>query len=555
MTEQQIPDLTQQRIYAAENRLMLDPVGQATERAFQLGITDDFLCSILRERVQQHRIAQAWEGPFALPTGLSGDFCQGKDESGSAIWYPTAWRNEPTLVIATTGSGKTNLSRYEALQLGAAQGVKGAWFFDFRKAEFGVLRKVFAKIGIELHVMKARDLKWNPLQVPLAVDPSSHASSLADALVGILDLPPVASRMLFQTLLVLYQQRGVLAGGTDYPTMFDLLQAVEMNTRANAQAREATILRLETILMSLRDVLKYRRGYAPHELAQRHISFQFQDVTESDQNLLVNTLLMAEFSSRVARGISNQKMDLVIFCDESSRLIRTNESSLSSAIGIIRGTGIGLTISNQSAEISRSILSNTPNKIIGRCASVTDFDVVGRSIGLTGDQRRWLAIHLKQPGRFLASLGQGEGPFLFTVPYLKFTPADYQLNGCNPPLNLPVEPATEFDDWQPAWARRPVSIPLTEETINANQSDDKSQPLIELTGDEFRLLTVVIDSPGLGVSEYPKLARMGNKKTLDTRQSLKQKGLLAEETLQKNARGRSTVVLTPTPQALEVIET
>ena len=95
----------------------------------------------------------------------------------------------------------------------------------------------------------------------------------------------------------------------------------------------------------------------------------------------------------------------------------STDTSISEWIGLIRGTGIGLDLSIQSAQLAHTILSNTPNKFIGRCASATDYDQMGSAIGLTVEQRRWLATHLV-PGLFLGSLGQGSWrwPFLFRIP-------------------------------------------------------------------------------------------------------------------------------------------
>jgi hypothetical protein len=173
--------------------------------------------------------------------------------------------------------------------------------------------------------------------------------------------------------------------------------------------------------MSLRSVLCYRIGWTTGALAKRHIVFELGGVSETDKDVILNSLVVPEFVSRISRGISNPHMDLFISCDEAARLVGDEGGSIPDLIGLIRGTGIGLALSVQSAQVARRILSNTPNKFIGRCSSFADYETLGAACGLTDEQRRWLATHLV-PGLFLGHLGQGDWryPFLFRVPPMNF---------------------------------------------------------------------------------------------------------------------------------------
>ncbi len=115
--------------------------------------------------------------------------------------------------------------------------------------------------------------------------------------------------------------------------------------------------------------------------------------------------------------ISNPRMQLWICCDEAARLVSSSDTSLSDLIGVVRGSGIGLLLSLQSAEVSRSILSNTPNKFIGRMTNYSDLEVIGSSMGLTREQKHWISKNLV-PGMFVGQLGQGNWrhPFVFRIP-------------------------------------------------------------------------------------------------------------------------------------------
>ena len=94
----------------------------------------------------------------------------------------------------------------------------------------------------------------------------------------------------------------------------------------------------------------------------------------------------------------------------------------SDLIGLVRGTGIGLDLSIQSADIAPSVLSNTATKFTGRCGSAADYDAISSAIGLTVEQRRYLS-HTLVPGLFVGQVGEGRWrhPFLFRVPAVDFS--------------------------------------------------------------------------------------------------------------------------------------
>ena len=264
---------------------------------------------------------------------------------------PIQFFNEPTLTGGSSGCGKTNKHRYWILQL--APLVTGMWLFDFRKREFGMLKPYLRSIGVDLIVMPARQMRLNPLQVPPYCDPRNYAPNLADTLVRILKLPQRAAKLLLVTILALYLHFGVLAGAKVYPSILDLYKAVAANTHAHPESRHAIIASLEPLLLSLGDVLQYRVGWTTNDLANRKIAFDFSGTSDTETDLLLNTLLFGEFMSRIARGISNPNMNLWICCDEAARLCGSGDSSLSEWIGLIRGTGIGIDLSVQSADLAR----------------------------------------------------------------------------------------------------------------------------------------------------------------------------------------------------------
>jgi hypothetical protein len=419
MRKEKLPEYIDLLVYAEEFQLLNDRLGRKIKRALRAGIVDQVLLHMLQKRISQHQRQQAFAGPFSLPQRRRGKLVLGLDRQHRPVRCPPQYFNEPSLTVGSTGSGKTTKSRFWILQL--ARLVTGMWLFDLRKREFGLLKPYLARIGVDLTVLPARQLRQNPMQVPEFCDPRDYAPNLADALVRVLKLPSGAAKLLHQAVLYLYHKFGILDGSKRYPTLFDLRESIIKNKQANAQSRQATIASLDPVLSSLREVLCYHYGWTTGELAKRHLVFELSGIAETDKDLLLNILLLGEFMSRLGRGVSNQNMNLWICCDEAARLVSGTDSSISQYIGLIRGTGIGLDLSIQSAQLAHTILSNTPNKFIGRCACATDYDQIGAAIGLTTEQRRWLPTHLV-PGQFVGSLGQGSWrlPFLFQVPRLDF---------------------------------------------------------------------------------------------------------------------------------------
>ncbi len=450
MAKEQLPQIIEDLLYAEERRLLDDPVGRAIKEVIQAGVADDFIRGFLHDRVRKNKIQEVFAGPFPMPHLTDGDLILGKDQRGNPISIPFYYFNEPSLNVGSTGSGKTTRGKFVALQMGTR--VKGLWLPDFVKREFAALKPLFRRLGIDLIIVPARRLRLNPLQVPEHTNPLDYAPNISEILVRTLVLPPRATKLLHTTILSLYEEFRILEGSKYYPTLFDLRESIARNRKANPQAREAVIDSVDPVLLSLKDVLCYRYGWTTTELAKHHIGFEFGGVSETDKNLLFNTLIIGEFLSRISRNISNPTMDLYICCDEAARLVGKEDSSISNMIGLIRGTGIGLDLSVQSAQVASSIFSNTPNKFIGRCTNAADYKAVGSSIGLTQEQCRWLAIHLV-PGTFLGHLGQGSWrfPFLFRVPKMnlqrghskKPRTEEEGQNGLGALMSLPTHAADE----------------------------------------------------------------------------------------------------------------
>ncbi len=555
MRESEFSQLTNDVLFGLKSRLFEDEVGQAMLRLYEHGVCDDRIAGMMHNRVQREKRRQAFcLLPFKNPILRQGKLMLGRDIAGKPVVIPIQYLNAHVLTIANTGSGKTTKSRFLILQI--APRVKGLWALDLRKREFRVLRPYLKRLGIDLIVVPGRSFKINPLAVPLGVDAASWAATAASMLIQVLSLAPRASKLVQTTIFHLYQKFGILDGKDLYPTLFDLFEAIKQNKAANAQSRLAILDSLDPVLSSLGPrVLAYRRGWSSHDLASMHLVFEFAGLAETDTNLLLTTTTFSEFSSRIARGVSNPKMDLWICCDEANRLCSASHEAttrISDMVGLVRGSGIGLDFSLLSTNgLASGVPSNCATKIMGRCGSAADYAATGHSMGLTAEQIEWSKLNLK-PGTFVGQLGEGDWryPFVFSIPEMKF-PAHNTKNTADLDLgqleSLPTVFAEEFRNWG-----QPLEIPTAPES--SQQTADatiSSKPTLNAA--EYRFLRAINESPMQPCSSYAKLAQISQKTAKSTRSRLVGQDYLREHLVQAKGRGRNSILLEITAVGKEVI--
>ncbi len=526
--------LTNKFLYCCDNRLLDDEFGESISEIFDAGICDgdDFITGEIDRRASREKFRQARYGrnPFRIPKLPAGDYVIGLDANGNELRSNIQYLNAHSLMIAGSGAGKTMFARYKVLQI--AGHVEGMFLFDLRKREFAILRPLLTRLGIDLAILPAGALRINPLQLPLGVDVSDWIPRVADMLIGVLELPPRASKLLQARLFPLYRQFG--AKKNEFPTLFDLFETIKADKGANHQARLAILDSLEPVLLSLGPkVLAYRYGWPSHELARKHIVFELGGVSEVDKNLILNALVLSEFSSRISRGVSNPKMNLWICLDEAQRICSSSDqtSAIADLIGLVRGTGIGLDLGLQGASgVLPQIISNTATKIIGRCGSMADYSAAGHSMGLQAEQIHWAQMNLK-PGLFIGQLAEGSWryPFVFRAPLIQL-PSSAGQTQSDVDLGLSTIYASEFDHWGAAQQIPSGTKPQTDDSLFESRQ-------------EYLFCKAVVDHPMQPSSCYPKLAGVAAKSAKRIRENLIAKKFIQEHSLDTGRRGRNSILL------------
>ena len=537
--------LTENFLYCHRNELLEDEVGQAMRQIYDAGVCDDTIAHMFERRVSKHKYHQALYGivPFKTPKLTKGDYVAGYNQDNKEIRSLIQFLNAHTLTIAGSGAGKTNLSRFTILQV--APYIAGLWLFDLRKSEFVFLRPHLAKLGIQLLVLPARVLRLNPLQPPAGVTIQEWIPRVANMLVQVLELPPRASKLLQVRLFCLYQK--FQPEKNIFPTLYDLFELIKNDKESNPQARMAILDSLEPVLRSLGPkVLAYRYGWPSSELAKKHICFQLASISEVDKNLILNTFILSEFISRIAQGVSNPLMDLLIDVDEAKRLCSSTDhfSAIADSITLVRGSGIGLRLSLQGTHgLLPEIVGNTATKILGRCGDIADYTAAGHSMGLTDECIQWAQMTL-DPGMFISQFGEGElrHPFVFHVPLVncpKLSGSEQMDMGSL--SSLPVVYASEFDGWGDQY------------TLNLPELSAPQERLFE-SEQEYHFCKAVVNQPMQASSAYPKLAGISSKSAKQVRDQLVARAYIREHAFDSGCRGRSSILLEALPSGIQAVQ-
>ena len=540
--------LTEDVLYCVRNELLEDELGKSIYRIYEAGVCDADIAGIFESRVSKHKLKQAFGGycPFKTPRLTEGDYVFGLDEEGRELHSRIQFLNAHSLMVAGSGAGKTTFSRFLILQI--AVQIAGMFLFDLRKREFAILRPHLKRVGVDLTVLAGRNLKINPLQLPLGVTVSDWIPRVADMLIGVLQLPPRASKLLQAKLFPLY--RKFENRKNEFPTLFDLFEAIKQDKDSNHQARIAILDSLEPVLLSLGPgVLAYRYGWPSDELALMRLVFELGGISEVDKNLILNFLVLSEFTSRIARGISNPMMDLLIFVDEAQRLCSASNqvSAIGDQIGLVRGTGIGVNFGVQSANgVLPAVISNTATKIMGRCGSFADYAAAGHSMGLTAEMIQWAQMNLK-PGTFIGQLGEGDWryPFVFKIPPMDLSKgANTDQTDTDASLSIPTVYASEFHNWGQV---PEVNSPSAPATAPKDESPFDSQQ-------EYSFCKAVVDHPMQPSSKYPKLAGISPRFGKSARTRLVANGFIREHAVDSGGKGRSLILLEALPDGVKAVQ-
>lgn len=525
-----------------------DRFSQLCVEKWELGIHDQEFAHTIVSRVESRQagIRHGEVVPFRRARFRKGNVYLGRDLAvpwhlNGEIWLPEYFFSTPWLVAASTGHGKSVLEA--SLSLGLAQAGPKIWQLCSHKNDLLGQLPRFQRAGLELLVLRAEDLKFNPLQAD-PNDPRAHIMSVTSRLARCLkDMPPRADLLLRAFCHEQYREFGIFNGQRErWPTLFLVYEKIRTRKGINIQARDALLDRLGSFLERFTPRCgACLKGWNPVDLAGYSILFLFNKAGEDVKNFLLESLIDFVFQHQVERGVVNSSLQFCIFVDDAQLLVNSNGSSAMSGIdekvGKVRGGGISFVFFVQTEHgVSPHLLPNINGLLMGRTVEYDARMTMGRNIGLTDAQNEWARLNL-QRGQFVGVIAEGDyhEAFAFESKNVDLshdvTEADI-LASQRPLAALPVIPDGEFQKWE----RHPV----------VELQPDAVAPA--LSPGETRLLNLVSTEPGKPAGLYTRKLGMNGKAARAARQRLVQLGLLREHKVQLSGR-KLSIMLEPLPGA------
>lgn len=516
------------------------------------------ICSRVRSRLAKIEMGEAV--PFRRARLNHGEVRLGRDlavprQVAADIWLPKDYFSTHLVTVGTTGSAKSTLAAHLSMELAKARAA--TWQISCYKADLRGQLPRFRSEGLDLTVVRAGDLKYNPLNRGLN-EPRAHLMAVTARLERWLAVPPRADLLLRAVCHELFAEFGIFSGQRDRsPTLFHVYERLRTSKGLNVPARDALLDRLGSFLERYSPRCgAWLKGWNPTDLV-RNIVFELKGAGEDVKGFLLESFLDHVFQQEIERGVVNGPLDLFIFLDDAQRLVNANGSTvmtgLDEKVGLIRGCGKGIGILVQTLHgISPHLLLNLNIRLLGRTVEHEAWMTMGRNLNMTDQQIEWAKLNLRR-GCFVGAVAEGDWhePFVFEAPYVELasnvTDADV-IESQRPLDSLPVIPADEFRNWE----RHPVAE-LAGASAESSASSAPSATGLDLAEAEWRYLEAVVDGSGQTATQYARAAHLNGQRAAEVRARLVAAGLVREEEVATSPRGRTAIVIRPLEAGLAAV--
>jgi hypothetical protein len=469
--------------------------------------------------------------PLNTPPQMAGNIILGRNASGTSRMHSDDATTH-LLGIGSTGSGKSVFLDFLILQF--LDFIEGLFLFDFVKREMRGIKRQAERLGHKVHICRHEWLQINILD-PEEIDPSLNANLCSEFLTITLGLPPVAKHILKICIVRLYERFGLFNNPKASPPMLsDLISEVKY-FEGNKSAKDAILIRLTALLVNKSQVFNVRRGFQIKDLARKFIVFELDGIETQYQDLIASHLLGKLFAHRVTHPSSGL---VIAAIDEASHVFSkqaesTNQGTtfIDTMVSVVRQKRICIFAFTQTLfGLANSIIVNSGTKILFPAGSSYDYDIFGKAIAMTAEQREWAKIHLRPGIQIIKKTGMGWlEPFVNYSPFIHI-PEDVSDGEAResflPLLDLiPKPPAV-------------LLLPAFEaQTTNTSSKES-------LSADEEILLNQIKANPGItSATVHYQMSGLGTKCGTAAKQSLLFKNLIKETLLESGRRGRAEIFL------------
>lgn len=567
-------DLHEDVLFGLEHDAFDDDLGQSLLEIYRSDADVASIEPFLRSQVSPHRQRERFGEtvPYRLPRSSRGKLILGMDERGREARTVLKNMCSGTLLTGSTGSGKTQFLIFLLLQLALIRSVR-TWAEDAYKTGLRHILPYFERGGERTVVLPAHLWKWNLLQADLR-DPRSHVARSADLIVRILGLQSRASSIIQQAIDTLFVEFGIYDGQKEHwPTLFHVYEKIKATSGLHYAAKESILGRLGSALRLLGPrVAAYLKGWTAADLKKHSIVFENRGASEHTRRLLMESLLFAVFEDEVMNSKPNADLSLLICLDDAQRILSDQDqgsglSSLEELLGIIRGSGLGIIISLQSAYgISPKLTANLNTKIIGRLASHSDWQRLGPDMGLNPAQTAY-SKHDLRPGRFVCQMGSGDWryPYILNIPKFEIPPvvtdADVERSVERTLGKIPTVVADDFINWP---EQRPTQVSSSkgnrDSPLPAEKVEVESPSSIEpkesrtLSKDASDYIVDIVQNPFDSVTTRDRRLSLGTTKGARIRKALLDRGLIERHRVKQGGRGRPIHIHSPTSSGRDYLK-
>lgn len=256
-------------------------------------------------------------------------------------------------------------------------------------------------------IRAADDIGLNPFQVP--VDANGRRVMPAEKWIGYLKewwrlfwLGEVSGNFLAKTVAKVYRDRGVLGGSDDFPSLSDILKAVELvdapKGSDEAKARAKVIDRLTTIILLL-PCLNVRRSRDVHQLfGRRSVILDMVGIRDTAIPVFFNFLIMlltASFSHEPDEPIRHlliiEESHLLLGGQTDKRMDDLKESAGTGVLRSLRKAGFcGVVVNQLVSDLAPAVVGNLSSVI---CMHLSNRACKARAASALGLER-WQERHL-----------------------------------------------------------------------------------------------------------------------------------------------------------------
>ena len=363
-------------------------------------------------------------GPSSASDGVSpGDVLLGERKVSRLALNPGSF-DEHALIVGHSGSGKSFLIRHLIPQF-AARGIP-SWIFDPENEYKVLLRRTDPASFLVLSPASDRD---NFLQPPAGVPPQEWLGRLKNLCREVFYFRDGSINLLDGIIRGLYANRGVLDGGSDYPSIADLVATLDRmefkpGTRFSGY-HESLVNRFRSLAANLDKALSCRRGFDLAALANRTVVFRLAGMSDDIRNFYV-CLKLLRLSSYMERSLAPGLRMLVVI-EEAHKLFNERISSrydlgegmIFGSARTFRKRGIGFVYSDQvPSALPDPLLANVNARFVMRLVNGKCGWRMAQAMNLTREQADFIPLIPKR--RCIFQSADYPEPVLFEVPLLTF---------------------------------------------------------------------------------------------------------------------------------------